>query len=479
MSCHQEHRGQSVSLSEVSDLRCSSCHQVRFESFSNGHPEFTNYPFDRRSSIAFDHYGHFKTHFQEATFKDKAPSGCNECHIPDVLGRSMLVKSFEETCAACHAKQIEGVGRASAKGIEVLGVPGIDLFSLADAEISIGTWPVDAEDEITSFLNFLLSTDPDFVTAKQQLEDIDFLDLEGADHEVLEAVQDYAWAIKRFYAELASTGIPALQARMQIAIGRDIDMAGMGKLSGVVSVDAVRSAVRAWFPNLQTEISLLEAGEEVPIWDGEEYLEEDENEELVEGEEWSAAGGWYRDEFSLRYRPSGHADLMISNWLNFTFNPTATLDTEATGAVFNMLSDPKAPGRCTKCHSVDAVAFGVEGSGGQAEFHAHKVNWHGDRPVENEKTFTKFSHKVHLNLLDQEGCLSCHAINNGADFNAGYKDHNPVSYVSNFLSIKRETCAECHIADEAGAKCTSCHDYHIGIFPPAMNSAPEVMKSRL
>lgn len=479
ITCHKEHQGQSESITEVSDLRCTSCHENRFDSLDNGHPEFTNYPFDRRSRIAFDHNSHFKTHFQKADQKENAPAGCNECHKPDVSKRVMLTKGFEDTCAACHAGQIEGAGRASDKGIDVFGVPGLDVLTLAEAEVSIGTWPEDADDELTPFMNFLLSSDPDFIKAKQQLVDLDLLDLEDAEPEQLQAVQTYAWAIKKMFAELASEGIPTLKKRLQAAIGHDIAMTSLAKLSGLISIDAVRSSTTIWFPNLQQEIDLLNNGEAVPIPDDED-LEDDneasEEEDEEEGEEdhddgevWAAAGGWYRDEFSLQYRPTGHQDLMISEWMNLTQNPRQAVDAEAANAVFETLADPKAPGRCIKCHSIES---GTQGTAVQ-----NKVQWTGARPVLHQNTFTTFSHTAHLRLLDEkEGCLGCHSLKTGdVDFASGYKDRDSQSFNSNFAMIKRETCAACHTETAAGASCTTCHDYHIGVFPPAMNSAPKVM----
>ena len=71
----------------------------------------------------------------------------------------MVVAPFETICAACHAGQIAGAGRATAKGIAVLTVPGLDAESLNKAGNSIGDWPEDAEEEATPFMSLLLSRD--------------------------------------------------------------------------------------------------------------------------------------------------------------------------------------------------------------------------------------------------------------------------------------------------------------------------------
>ena len=67
-----------------------------------------------------------------------------------------------------------------------------------------------------------------------------------------------------------------------------------------------------------------------------------------------------------------------------------------------MLADPKALGRCVKCHSVDAV--------GKQPDTGFVVNWTGARPVRDQQKFTRFSHRTHFSLLDEEGCLSCHSL---------------------------------------------------------------------
>jgi hypothetical protein len=463
MACHQEHRGQSANLSAVSNLRCVSCHQARFDSLSVGHPAFRNYPFSRRSRINFDHTRHFNKHFREVALRAKAPAGCNSCHRPDIKGRTMLIKGFETTCAGCHAEQIEGAGRASTKGIVVYGVPGLDVPSLIDANASIGAWPFDAEDELTPFMVFLLSADPEFLKARQQLGDLDLLELADAEPEQLKAVEAYAWSIKRLFAQLAAEGIPALKMRLQAGIGRDISMSGISKLSGILSVDAFRAAAKAWFPGLHKEFARHRAGEDVPIPEEADSAESEGPADMAGGEDWSAAGGWYREEFSLYYRPTGHQDEMVAEWLNITQSPKPGIDAAAANAVFELLADPRAPGRCTKCHSVETVDNG------------HRVQWTGARPNMHKNAFTVFSHTAHLSLLGKEGCLSCHALDDDADFAAGFKDRDPNSFTSNFRSIERKTCAGCHTAAKAGDSCVTCHDYHIGNFPPAMTRVPKVM----
>ena len=96
-------------------------------------------------------------------------------------------------------------------------------------------------------------------------------------------------------------------------------------------------------------------------------------------------GGWYVDEFTIRYRPTGHSDGFILAWINLTGKLVRKL--KESGGVFEGLINAKSPGLCGKCHSVDQV---VDGS--------FKVNWHGYRLAEGLKKSVHFSHAVTLLL---------------------------------------------------------------------------------
>src|SRR5262249_43770302 len=52
-TCHKEHQGASNDLTMVSNERCQTCHVAKFGSFADGHPEFSKYPYDRRTRIIF------------------------------------------------------------------------------------------------------------------------------------------------------------------------------------------------------------------------------------------------------------------------------------------------------------------------------------------------------------------------------------------------------------------------------------------
>jgi hypothetical protein len=187
--------------------------------------------------------------------------------------------------------------------------------------------------------------------------------------------------------------------------------------------------------------------------------------EIMAGEAWAEHGGWYRDDFTLRYRPSGHADMFLTQWLSLTGATPGTKSGPFAGAVFEALARRDAPGICAKCHSVDHIGDG-----------AMAVNWTGSRSDPRTQAFTRFSHAAHFNQLNDEGCLSCHARDPDAKSASGYQDRDPKTHAGNFKSVARSTCAECHTASGAGEQCVSCHDYHVGTFPAAMTKTMVVTK---
>ena len=215
------------------------------------------------------------------------------------------------------------------------------------------------------------------------------------------------------------------------------------------------------------EDSILDAGDAL----GDEDETAGEDAEVApaalsaEGEAWAEAGGWYREDFTLRYRPSGHADGFVRAWLDLSGSVADAPGAEAAGSIFEGLAAPESPGSCVKCHSVDANADGTR-----------TVNWHARRPEPDFKPFTAFSHTAHFSLLDESGCVSCHALDPGADTASGYADRDAATFVRGFKPVERRICVQCHTGEAAGEGCLTCHNYHVGTFPPAMIATPATME---
>ena len=507
MTCHSEHRGAEADLTSLSDDRCTTCHQVQFNSLASGHPDFERYPYQRRTQLQFDHTSHIDKHFRDVKMSKLAPGECHDCHIAGGDGRLMEVKPFEASCGACHGEQVAGGGRASAKGMAVLAVPGLDVDTLRERGAAIGEWPEFADGEMPPFMNLLLSADPNYRAARVVFAEIDDpMDLTEANAEHLAAVETLAWGVKSLLFDLRGKGVAALHGRLQGVLGRPLSALEKSELTALLPLDTIAAAQKDWFPALGAEIPRWRGGEKVQIPSpqtpnaaGTETTEsdvanEDNNEdeintgkdddddeiatgndddddkgtyggvgkvtvassiEAASGEDWHISGGWYRDDYVLRYRPTGHADGFIRAWLDLTGASGQRLAERRQ--VFEGLIAGKAPGLCGKCHSVDQQVDGRQ-----------KVNWLAYKPEDGLKKPVRFSHAAHFSLVDKRGCMTCHKRDPEADYARGFKDRDPATFNANFAPLPRAVCAECHNAAKAGDSCLTCHNYHLGVYQPVV-----------
>jgi hypothetical protein len=570
MTCHGEHQGAEADWTRMSNDRCTACHQAQFHSLASGHPDFAQYPYERRTLLQFDHTSHIDKHFRDEKMAQLAPGDCRGCHKTDANSRLMRLKPFEVTCGGCHGDQIAGAGRATAKGMAVFSVPGLDVESLRDRGAAIGEWPEFAEDAVPPFMHLLLSANPKYRAVQGVLAEIDDpMDLSEASDSQLAAVETLAWAVKSLFFDIRGEGAATLHARLQVILRRPLTMAEQTSLTALLPLDSVVAAQREWFPALGSEMPRWRNGESVEmpaaeaepesrgegtaddpdkdddadddeiktgrdddeeidtgkddddeddddeiktgkdddddddeeIDTGKDDDDDDEDDEIktgkddddddeeidtgkdddeddedsdkvvagdngngragitvmeaIDGEEWNIAGGWYRDEYTLRYRPTGHGDRFIRSWLDLTGRTANRLDESAQ--VFESLIEGKAPGLCGKCHSVDQ-----QGDQGLA------VNWRGYGPADGLKKSVRFSHASHFRLLDEKGCTTCHQRDAKADFAGPFKQRDPAVFNPNFKPLPRAVCAECHTAEKAGDNCLICHNYHFGVFQPVM-----------
>ena len=259
-TCHQEHHGKDFNIAHLSQTQCQVCHRVQFASLANGHPEFANYPYQRRTRIYFDHASHIRDHFPAS--REKAPNSCQACHLPAVAGGTMVVKDFEQACAACHT---DNINRSSP--VAFFRVPGVDVTSLARAGLSIGQWPKDADDEITPFMNFLFASDPVTRQAVETYKGKDLRDLRSATPEQLAAASKLAWAVKEFLYDFEEQGQSYLTKRLQAELPpgqTDIQLAaltgGIPRRAGLVSWHKEKI-----FPDLRREVPDYRRGVLPPV----------------------------------------------------------------------------------------------------------------------------------------------------------------------------------------------------------------------
>jgi hypothetical protein len=180
----------------------------------------------------------------------------------------------------------------------------------------------------------------------------------------------------------------------------------------------------------------------------------------VDAESWAEYGGWYRQDYAIFYRPTGHQDKFIHSWLVLTGPQALKGDRSPAAAVFDLLTDKDAPGSCTKCHSVDDI----RGNGRLVNFSQLSVE-------SKEGRFTNFIHQPHFGILEDHGCLTCHNLEKGRPYLKSYEQGNPQNFVSNFGPVKKDLCQSCHTSSMARQDCLLCHKYHVnGVITPMMNT---------
>lgn len=180
----------------------------------------------------------------------------------------------------------------------------------------------------------------------------------------------------------------------------------------------------------------------------------------VDPESWADYGGWYRQDYAIYYRPTGHMDKFIHAWLTLTGPQAPKGAGTPTTAVFDALTGKDAQGSCTKCHSVDDV----RGKGRIVNFLPASVESKMGR-------FTNFIHEPHFGILDNRGCLTCHDLAKDRPYLKSYEQGDPHKFVSGFGDAKKEVCQTCHSTGLARQDCLLCHKYHVnGVVTPVTDT---------
>ncbi|OUR93829.1 hypothetical protein A9Q81_15275 [Gammaproteobacteria bacterium 42_54_T18] len=170
-------------------------------------------------------------------------------------------------------------------------------------------------------------------------------------------------------------------------------------------------------------------------------------------EDWAKSGGWYREGSNILYRPIDHADPFLATWLEVTFGRDEAVHNE----IFESLSGEQSVGGCIKCHSLTTI---------ESERQSQKIHWQGFKPEDIRTDFNRFSHVSHFSLMTDDGCSSCHILNEvqledvqRPEETTSDANSEPV-YETSFLSMTRSTCTQCHQQGRAPSNCLTCHQYH-------------------
>ena len=496
--CHKEHQGRFADLKQISSEKCQACHTNRFDSFTHGHPEFTNYPISKASALAFDHQSHMEKHFST---KNQA-FDCRTCHfdVSEASGVGLVNRavSFEKACATCHDQPLRS---SFSDGLIVIHLPSLDRERIEKAGMQLGAWPEEAslmaDGKLSPLLKWLLRGDPKNHPLLSRLPASGALnDLQLDDLAALQLQVDLAAAIRDLVRELADGGQPALQSRLMKAANLDATspsnertMSNMELAQGA-SPDIFRNAWQNWFegsaerqrqakerpqvPTAQVSFGLPQATPKQdepltseskndaakldplaqdplaqdPLLD--EVQKQDRSQQsdpsIMNKSRWEVLspqthlpqGGWFLDQTRLAivYIPNQHADPLLAAWLGFAASY------RERGNHFQEMLKPKVMSTCTDCHKLSVAANRFVSDKGIADYHQI---WQADSAPAKTRSFTRFNHNPHLTLPQLTNCTSCHRLATGGMFEP----------------IQLSNCTQCHTSQGAGNSCTQCHNYHI------------------
>ncbi|MBA2127244.1 hypothetical protein DLM45_13570 [Hyphomicrobium methylovorum] len=180
----------------------------------------------------------------------------------------------------------------------------------------------------------------------------------------------------------------------------------------------------------------------------------------VDPESWAQYGGWYRQDYAIFYRPTGHKDRFIYSWLFITGPQAPKGNASPAAAVFESLIGKDAQGSCTKCHSVDDI-----------QTKGRLVNFAQSSAETKRGRFTTFAHQPHFSMTENRGCMTCHDLEKDRSYLKSYEQGNPHVFASNFGGVKKELCQTCHQSNMTRQDCLTCHKYHVnGVTSPIMST---------
>lgn len=434
-TCHKEHKGSQAGITHITKQQCETCHVTSHPDFLTQHLEFKDYPAVRRTFLIFDHAKHLNKHFKKEELAQYKIDECSGCHKSDQAGLYMQTTTFEKGCESCHERDVTG-GKLDQKHINILALPAIDVPSLSAKGFNIGQWPAGMEDqEISPILLYLASQDFSLVhiTSRITNNTISLYDLGNEDEATLRQVADLIWKIKRIFMHLNLRG----SADLDVLFNKKNTAA---TLFNNLDISSMQIAVKKWFPNLTNEIERLDNNLESKT----QLIRQPATTDKT-----ANPGNWLVSDFSLQYRPKGHNDKLMHDWMELSLS-AATTRSLPLGRVYAQFSYNKLSGQCSKCHSIDVINDKAT------------VNWEHKARTAFTHSFTKYNHETHFKTLKSRKCVDCHAINNQAKYSDGFKNNDPFTFASSFKPIKKATCSKCHSKKEVGDDCTTCHNYHTG-----------------
>lgn len=421
----------------MSTQACQACHREEYDSFAEGHPDFGRWPYAGGTRIAFNHASHQLKHFPA----EKHQFACATCHQADAAGERQLTVEYAAACASCHDKSIAA---SVASGLPLVTIPTLDLDALDEAGRDLRPWPAEATGDFEgappAVAKLLLAADPQGAAALAKLgAEFDFFDVEPDDTAQLELAADVAAALRKLVNDIADGALPALAARLESLLGRDLSGEEVEALAARLPPELVSAYRDRWFGAAVAsgEAAAQPAAAPAP----------------------AGLGGWSRDDaaLALRYQPTGHADPWMRAWLDVLAEAAGSPRPEVQAIADPLLRDtlqPTAPGQCGTCHTLQRDDAGRPA-----------IQWQALSADNAPRGFTRFDHAPHLTQPQLADCATCHQVESeaaAAPAAVAKGGDEPRQTVSDFASMSRDACAACHTPRAAGDSCVQCHRYHAG-----------------
>ena len=404
--CHREHNGERMNNLKLTGEQCNTCHKNKFDSFSKGHPEFPEkYPYFNRNSIKFDHSSHLNKHFENPKFSDKGPKSCMGCHQVTLSDREVRPQAFEMICVECHGSQIKK------KELVLLRLPEF-MQNYIDGDSLIQACNAPAQDK----------TEEEFLSVSTEIPAL-------VSSFLLDVPEDDPETYEKPMQELILAMAEESLLPVEDLLNSQTENPLADKLLLGMNPEVLKRAACSWGLNLEYEPPAE-----------------------------AKFGGWYADMLEVRYKPIGHRDPVAKSWVEFALAVSTAQEDEdkATRAIAmrdEVISAKEGVGGCVKCHAINETIT----KEGKKEL---EVEWNYKNV--NNRPHSQYSHSSHIEIMgNNNSCSNCHILNSQADYMASFKSFDGTEWSSNFESIEKKTCMQCHVKSKINQDCQTCHVYHL------------------
>ena len=404
--CHREHNGERMNNLKLTGEQCNTCHKNKFDSFSKGHPEFPEkYPYFNRNSLKFDHSSHLNKHFENPKFSAKGPKSCMGCHQVTLSDREVRPQAFEMICVECHGSQIKK------KELVLLRLPEF-MQNYIDGDSLIQACNAPAQDK----------TEEEFLSVSTEIPAL-------VSSFLLNVPEDDPETYEKPMQELIMAMAEESILPVEDLLNSQTENPLADKLLLGMNPEVLKRAACSWGLNLEYEPPAE-----------------------------AKFGGWYADMLEVRYKPIGHRDPVAKSWVEFALAVSTAQEDEdkATRAIAmrdEVISDKEGVGGCVKCHAINETIT----KEGKKEL---EVEWKYKNV--NNRPHSQYSHSSHIEIMgNNNSCSNCHILNSKADYMASFKSFDGTEWSSNFESIEKKTCMQCHVKSKINQDCQTCHVYHL------------------